>query len=400
MKAYVGLDVHSKGSTFEVQDGRGKSLGRGEVPTSPDGFARLDREQRLRAGTVVALDSGTMAFYGARQLRLLQMRPIVVDAHEVRLKAHRPRQKCDQRDAHELCVGIRPNLYRSIVHVPQEAILELREVPSRRRHFVRMQSGEVNAAKRVLRSGGHRDLCRRSLSTIGAWTRCLKDAPEEDGTRTFLNPHFQGWRAARDRVRELESLLEKRLARLEPAYSRLKTIPGVGAVVAGTALAFLSEPDRFPDASHAASYAGLVPQMHQSGDVHRDGHITKSGPAELRAMLCEAAHQTARRTNPLHPLFLRLCGRIGYKKTITALAHRLCRLLFAILRDGSEFDLARLGLEKGPSRSPRLVSTGSAGRPRNLADPMPLPAPVIDRNTTGWLTPCKDSCAQRARRSV
>lgn len=348
MKAYVGLDVHSKSSTYVAEDRQGRSVGKGEVSTSPEGFAELVRRLHLASGTVVALESGTMAFYAARELRRLALRPVVIDAHEVRLKAHRPTQKCDQRDAHELCVGIRTDLYRAIVHVPSEAILELREILSRRRHFVRIQSGEVNAAKRILRSGGHRDLSRRSLSTIGAWTRCVKEAPDTDSTRTFVALHFQGWRAARERVQELEILLEDRLARLEPTYTRLKCVPGVGSVIAATALAFLCEPERFPDARHAASYAGLVPRMNQSADVHHEGHITKSGPSELRAMLCEAAHQAARRTSPLHPLFVRLCARIGYKKAITAMAHRLCRILFAILRDGSEFDLARLGVEKGP----------------------------------------------------
>lgn len=348
MKAYVGLDIHSKSSTYVVQDERGRELGRGEVPTSSEGLEEMRHRLHLEAGTEVGLESGTMAFYVARQVRALELNPVVVDAHEVRLKAHRPRQKSDERDARELCIGVRTGIYRSIVHVPSEAILLLRETLSRRRHFVRIQTGEINAAKRVLRSGGYRTLGGKSLTTPGAWKRVLKEATEADGTRTFVDLHFQAWQAAGERARDLEKELETQVARLEPPYSRLKSVPGVGAIVAATALAFLSEPERFGDAKHAASYAGLVPQMDQSGDVHRGGHITKGGPAELRAMLCEASHQAARRSNPLNPLFLKLSARLGYKKAITALAHRLCRVLYAILRDGTEFDPARLGLEKGP----------------------------------------------------
>lgn len=353
MRAYVGLDIHSKSSTYEVQSSRGKELGRGEVPTSPEGFAEMVKRQRLEPGTPVGLESGTMAFYVARQLRGLSLLPVIVDAHEVRLKAHRPTQKSDQRDARELCVGVRTNLYRSIVHVPSEAVLQLRETLSRRRHFVRIQTGEINAAKRVLRSGGNRTTARRSLTTIGAWKRVLKEAPEADGTRMFVGLHFQAWQAAGDRVLDLEKSLETQVKALEPAYGRLRTVPGVGPIVAATALAFLSEPERFGDAKHAASYAGLVPQMDQSGDVHHGGHITKKGPAELRAMLCEAAHQAARRTNPLNPLFHKLSAQLGYKKAITAMGHRLCRVVYAILRDGAEFDLSRIGLEKGPFQTTR-----------------------------------------------
>ena len=61
----------------------------------------------------------------------------VIDAHEVRVKAHRPPQKSDRRDAFELCEGLRRGIYRAIVHVPPARIGALRETLSRRRHFVR-----------------------------------------------------------------------------------------------------------------------------------------------------------------------------------------------------------------------------------------------------------------------
>lgn len=222
MRAYVGLDIHSKSSSYAVQDGRGRDVGRGEVATSPEGLAEMKRKLRLEAGTPVGFESGTMAFYVARQVRALGLSPVVVDAHEVRLKAHRPKQKTDERDAREVCVGLRTGLYRSIVHVPSEAILLLRETLSRRRHFVRIQTGEINAAKRVLRSSGYRMLGRRSLTTAGAWKRVLKDAPEADGTRTFVELHSKAWQAAGQRVNDLEQNLQNQVAHLEPGYWSLR----------------------------------------------------------------------------------------------------------------------------------------------------------------------------------
>src|SRR6266545_1537483 len=58
---------------------------------------------------------------------------------------------------------------------------------------------------------------------------------------------------------------------------RLQTMPGVGPIVASTAIAVFSNPERFPDAKHAASYAGLVPSTYQSGDRDAHGRITKRG---------------------------------------------------------------------------------------------------------------------------
>ena len=105
---------------------------------------------------------------------------------------------------------------------------------------------------------------------------------------------------------------------------------------------------RFPDAKHAASYAGLVPSTYQSGEHEAHGRITKRGSAELRAMLCEAAHHASRPDHPLNPYFARLCARRGYKMAIVAVAHRLCRIIFAMLRHQSDFDVAKLGVERGP----------------------------------------------------
>jgi hypothetical protein len=61
----------------------------------------------LPPATPVALETGTVAFFVARQLVAIGLAPPVVDAHEVRLKAHRPTQKSDRRDAFELCEGLR-----------------------------------------------------------------------------------------------------------------------------------------------------------------------------------------------------------------------------------------------------------------------------------------------------
>ena len=100
MEAYVGLDAHSKGCVFEIQDVQGEIVGRGSVATTAEGLATL--RAQCPAGTPVALETGTVAFFVARHLTALGFAPAVIDAHEVRLKAQRPRQKSDRRDAHEL----------------------------------------------------------------------------------------------------------------------------------------------------------------------------------------------------------------------------------------------------------------------------------------------------------
>jgi transposase len=113
-------------------------------------------------------------------------------------------------------------------------------------------------------------------------------------------------------------------------------------------VAVFSDVQRFPSAKHAASYAGLVPSTNQSGERDTHGPITKRGSAALRTMLCEAAHHAQRPAHPLHPYFAGRCAQRGYKMAVVAVAHRLCRILFALLRDGVAFDIAKLAVEEGP----------------------------------------------------
>ena len=254
MECYVGLDVHSKASVFVIQDGRGQVMAEGEVPTTPEGFRRWHEAQRLPAATPVALESGTVAFFVARELTALDLVPSVVDAREVRLKAHRPTQKSDRRDAFELCDGLRRGIYRTIVHVPPRPVARLRETLARRRHFVRLETAQVNAVKRLLRGAGLGSL-RRSLGTEVGWTKLLGALAGYGELRAHVEPHRALWRCARAQRGALESALTEQLTApvFAPALRRLQTIPGVGPIVAATVLAVFSTVDRFADAKHAAS---------------------------------------------------------------------------------------------------------------------------------------------------
>jgi len=331
---------------YVIQDEVGKVIGEGSVPTTHEGLLVWRSRYELPPGTGVALESGTMAFFVARQLKALGLEPRVVDAHEVRSKSLRPNQKSDRRDALELCEGLRRGTYRSIVHVPSEPIERLRETLGRRRHLVRVKTMQVNAVKRLLRGAGQQVLSR-SLQSEKGWERLLAAVASDPSLNEFCAVHRALWRCAHEQIAVLEASLREQQRPYQQELDRLQTVPGVGPIVAVTVRAVFSDVKRFPSAKHAASYAGLVASTFDSGERVQHGHITRRGSAELRAMLCEAAHHAGYRNNALSPYFLQLCARRGYKMAVVAVAHRLCRILYAMLRDGTEFDLKKLAVEQG-----------------------------------------------------
>jgi transposase len=346
MARYVGLDAHSKRCTYVIQDEHGKVVGQGSVPTTLEGLLQLRARHELPAGTPVVLESGTMAFLVARQLRGLDLDPQVVDAHEVRQKALRPNQKSDRRDALELCEGLRRDSYRTRVHVPPEAIEQLRETLKRRRHFVGLKVMQVNAVKHLLRAAAA-PLPVRFFRTSRAWERLLAAVSSDPVRLAFCQGHRAVWECAHEQIRALEASLAAQAEPFRHDLDRLQAVPGVGPIVAITVLAMFSDVQRFPTAKHAASYAGLVASSYDSGERVQHGRITRRGSSELRSMLCEAAHHARRPNHPLQPYFFSLFARRGYKMAVVAVAHRLCRILYAMLRDGTDFDVKKLGVEEG-----------------------------------------------------
>jgi transposase len=162
---------------------------------------------------------------------------------------------------------------------------------------LRVQVAEVNAVKRLLRGAGRESGRRGSLRTDAHWTRLLASDVVPGDLAGHLQHHYAVWRQAAAQVRALDLTLGKQARALRDGVRPLETVPGVGPIVALTAIAVFADVTRFASAKHAGSYSGLVPSTFQSGDRDAHGHITKRGSAELRTMLCEAAHHARRPTH-------------------------------------------------------------------------------------------------------
>ena len=370
MRMYIGLDVHSKQTTYVVQDEQGRVLEQGEFPTSEEGLGMVLNKLQAPPGTTVGLETGTQAQWVAGLLAKRGMNPQVIDAREVRAKARRVGQKSDSRDAFEICDGLRRDIYQAIVYLPPAELQRLRRIISRRRHFVRLRTGQVNAAKFLLRQAGMGGVTAKKLAHLQAWEELLA-RPEVEEFREYLARHAAVWQVAHQQVVELDEELKKALQPFAAVEQRLRTAPGVGPITAATYIAALGTPDRFPDSGHVASYIGIIPSTYDSGERERHGRITKRGNAELRAMLCEAAQQAARPANPLHPYFVRVCAKSGYKKAVVTVAHRLARILWQMWRKKEDFDEKQLNVEYTPKvvekvvlyrlKRPALTATGPGG---------------------------------------
>ena len=118
------------------------------------------------------------------------------------------------------------------------------------------------------------------------------------------------------------------------------TIPGVGALTAVSFVTAVDDPARFRRSSGVGAYFGLTPRRHQSGEVDRDGKVSKFGDTLTRTYLFEAAGALlfrVARWSALKAWGTRLARRIGSKKARVALARKLAVLMHRVWMDGTEF---------------------------------------------------------------
>lgn len=122
-------------------------------------------------------------------------------------------------------------------------------------------------------------------------------------------------------------------------------------------------------AGSAGSYFGLVPRLDSSAGKDRRGHITREGPVTVRKLLTEAAWQAIRLDPASKALFERVTrGKPDRRKiAAVAVAHRLCRVMAAMLRSGEVYRDGRAGERAGTWRR---VIVGEAGR-SDRAGPRP-----------------------------
>jgi len=140
------------------------------------------------------------------------------------------------------------------------------------------------------------------------------------------------------KLAELDACLSQRMEPHADLIRRLRTIPGVDRLTACVLIAELGvEMNQFPDAKHAASWAGLCPGNAESAGKRFSGR-TRKGDRYLRRILVQNAWAVAHMKDCfLTAVFYRIAHNCGMKKAAVAVAHRILVIAYHIIRDGTEY---------------------------------------------------------------
>jgi transposase len=259
--------------------------------TTPEDFAKVLGE--LPGPWVVCVESTRQSPAVVRWLREMGVEELhLVNAQELH-NFTKGKPKTDARDAKEMLdlhlMGRLPECYLAAQRVQDWRAL------SRGRAFMRKTSTAVRNMIRALLNQHGVDIPYRDLQGLAAQEQ-LGELQEQLGpqARVALQQLTMLLAVTEESLKELDAEIEAQIAQ-HPVTQALTEIPGIGTVLAFGFLAEMGEIDRFEDAPHLISYAGLAPRADDSDEYHGPRHLPKRCNKRLRHLAIQAT-QCASRT--------------------------------------------------------------------------------------------------------
>jgi len=129
--------------------------------------------------------------------------------------------------------------------------------------------------------------------------------------------------------------------RLLPGYRELLTVPGIGKILALTIMLETVDIQRFRHVGHYVSYARLVGSSHLTNGRRKGSGNTKNGNAFLCWAYIEAANFAIRHNATIRQYYQRKQARTKRIVALKAIAHKLARACYHVIKEETSFDLRR-----------------------------------------------------------
>src|SRR3954454_2471275 len=332
--AVLGIDLGKNSCSLAGLDNTGRVVVR----------RRLRRESVIKFAAslppcLVAMEACCGAHHLGRILRS--------QGHEVRLMSPeyvRPyvkAQKNDDRDAEAIAeAATRPTM--RFVALKSEAQLDVQVLHRVRDRLVGQRTSLTNQIRSILLERGIVvPQGRRSLLDALAE---LSSEPDGSGVgarvRLLLDDMLDQWRALDARIKSLDDEFAE-MARNDPAARRLATIPGIGVMNATALVAAVGDGRTFGRGRDLSAWLGLVPRQATTGGRPKLLGITKRGSKYLRKLIIQGARAAlpslARTATPLGGWLRGLLARAHGNTVVVALANKLARIAWALLRTETGF---------------------------------------------------------------
>jgi len=263
----------------------------------------------------------------------------VVAAPSMIPKVPGQRVKTNRLDSKKLSEHLRGGQLKS-VHVPSESYRQLRQLVQLRDTFVQDMVAMKLRVKAMLLFEGLEFPPAPAGSQWSLIVRGkLKKLSCSSAVRFKLDQLMESLEFSEKRV--LQTIKEiRRFYQQDPELSQamtyLKSLPGIGEIVASHLLARIGDPQQIGNVRQLAGFIGLAPTEHSTGERVARGHITRSGDGRLRSKLIQAAWSAIRQDPELREFYRSVYQRHprdrAARKAIVAVARKLTTRIYAVLK--------------------------------------------------------------------
>lgn len=333
--AVVGIDIGK--DVFHVVgfDRNGKIVLRRKIKRL--GFAAVFK--RLPR-CVVGMEACLSAHFVSRTLRGLGYEPRIIPA--IYVKPFVKGQKNDYNDAEAIAeAALRPNL-RYVQEKTQEQ-LDLQACHRVRGRLVSRRTATINQIRAFLIEQG---------ITVRSGARALRNSLLAilDNRADELSPRmidlivglYEDWLWLDERIETVSREIET-ISHTEVNCQRLMTVPGIGPMISTAMVAAIGTGEAFGRGRDFGAWLGLVPRQYSTGGRPILGRISKRGSKYLRTLFIQAANVILMRPHnwqrfSFGPWLKEAATRLHRNKLATALANKLARIAWSVLRNQTEFD--------------------------------------------------------------
>jgi transposase len=319
------------------------------VGFSGDGRIVLRRKIRRLALTaafeklprcIVGLEACLSAHFVSRMLRKLGFEPRIIPAKYT--KPFVKGQKNDYNDAEGIAeAALRPNL--KLVSEKTQDQLDLQALHRVRSRLVSRRTATINQIRAFLieqgitvRTGAR--ALRNSLFAI------LHNRADEISPRMadIIVGLYEDWLWLDERIESVTNEIES-ISKTENDCERLMSVPGIGPIISTGMVAAIGTGEAFDRGRDFGAWLGLVPRQYSTGGKPILGRISKRGSRYLRTLFVQAAHIILMRPHNWDKFSFggwlkRASERMHKHKLAVALANKLARIAWSILRNGGRFE--------------------------------------------------------------
>ena len=230
------------------------------------------------------------------------------------------------------------------IYVPSWEVIGIRNLLRTRNRLVSQRTGVKNKIKHFLYYNYVKIPEEHQGTRWGkdfiAWLQQVKF--QTDSSSFCMSIYLDLLKSINNQIKKCDAQINQ-LAKEEKISKRLrllKSIPGVGTLAALIILAEIDDINRFKTLDKLASYIGLVPYMHSSGETERIGGLTIRGNKKLKAVLIESSWVAIKKDPALMLTFNNLCKRMQKNKGIIRIARKLLSRVRHVLKTEEQYQMA------------------------------------------------------------